>query len=150
MTRPTRRPIRQQYHVRAPPKKVFRALSDPERITRWLADRAEISPRKGGRFLLAWEGGPTHTGKLLEFVRGESITYGWTWPGLEEVGVTRFKIAVEPKGKGTLVKVTHSGLPMGKKWDDLYAGAIWGWTYFMMNLKSVVEHGHDLRSRHDG
>ena len=62
----------------------------------------------------------------------------------------RFKLEVEPKGKGTLVKVTHSKIPRGARWFDLYAGAVWGWTYFMMNLKSVLETGHDLRSKHDG
>jgi uncharacterized protein YndB with AHSA1/START domain len=150
MPRLRSRSVRNQYYIRAPPKKVFRALTDPKRITRWFADRAELSTRKGGRYLFAWKGGPTHTGKLVEFVRGETVTFAWQWPGLEDAGTTRFKLAVEPRGKGTIVRVTHSKIPGGKKWDDLYAGAIWGWTYFMMNLKSVLETGYDLRSRHDG
>lgn len=144
------RTIRQQYFIRASPKKVFKALSDPERLARWFADKAEVSGRKGGRYTLSWEDGPTHRGKLLEFRRGEKITFAWEWEGIEGVGVTRFGLAVEPKGKGTLLRLTHAGIPKGEKWHELYAGAVWGWTYFMMNLKSVLEHGHDLRSKHDG
>lgn len=144
------RTLRNQYFVRAPPKKVFRALTDPKRITRWFADHAEVSPRKGGRYTFGWQDGPTHEGKLIEFVRGKTVTFAWEWPGVEDTGTTRFKLEVEPKGKGTLVKVTHSKIPRGARWFDLYAGAVWGWTYFMMNLKSVLETGHDLRSKHDG
>jgi uncharacterized protein YndB with AHSA1/START domain len=150
MARRRTRTLRNQYFVRASPKKVFRAITEPKRLTRWLCDTAELSPRKGGRFSLGWTDGPTHQGKLLEFVRGRSVTFGWTWPGLDEVPVTRFKLSVEPKGKGTLLRVTHAGIPSGEKWTDLYAGAVWGWTYFAMNLKSVLETGEDLRSRFDG
>ncbi len=144
------RTVRNQYYVRAPPRKVFRAITDPKRITRWFADRAELSARKGGRYRFEWTDGPTHAGTLLEFVRGETVTFAWTWPGLEAAGTTRLKLAVAPKGRGTIVRLTHSRLPAGRKWDALFVGSVWGWTYFMMNLKSVLETGHDLRSRHDG
>jgi hypothetical protein len=48
-----------------------------------------------------------------------------------------------------VLKFTHSGIPRDEKWVELYGGAIRGWTYFGMNLKSVLEHGHDLRSDND-
>lgn len=142
--------VSNQYYVRASPKKVFKAITNPERITRWLADRAELSPRKGGRYTLGWKDGPTHTGKLLEFSRGKSITFAWSWEGFEAVGPTKFRLSITPQGKGTIVTVTHSGIPRDDRWLDLYVGAVWGWTYFLMNLKSVVEHGNDLRSKFDG
>ena len=144
------RTIRQQYFIRAAPKKVFKAISNPKGIKRWFADKAQLSLRKGGRYSFGWKDGPTHNGKILELVRGERMTLSWEYEGMEKVGVTRFGLAVEPKGKGTLLKVTHSRLPKGDEFEELYTGGVWGWTYFMMNLKSVVEHGHDLRSRHDG
>ncbi len=150
MGRPPSRSVRQQYYLRSSPKKVFKAITNPNRLTRWFCDVAEFSPRKGGRYAFSWKDGPTHTGKVLEFAKGRGWTLTWEWPGLTDAGVTRFRLHVEPKGKGTLLRVLHSGLPVGKRWDDLYAGAVWGWTYFAMNLKSVVEHGYDLRSKYDG
>jgi uncharacterized protein YndB with AHSA1/START domain len=144
------RTIDQQYYIHAPPKKVFRAITQPKWLKRWFCDAAELSLRKGGRFRVAWTNGPTHSGKLLEFTRGKSLTFGWSWEGFEDVGVTPFKLAVKRKGKGTLLTLTHRGFPKGERRIDLYAGAIWGWTYFAMNLKSVLESGTDLRTKYDG
>jgi uncharacterized protein YndB with AHSA1/START domain len=149
MPRTKSRNLNNQYFIDAPPKRVFKWISRPERLKQWLADYAEISPRKGGRFALGWTDGPRHTGKLLEFVKGKRVTFGWTWDGID-LPPTRFSLSVAAKGKGTLLTVEHKGIPTGAKWVELYAGAVWGWTYFAMNLKSVLESGHDLRSRWDG
>jgi hypothetical protein len=53
---------------------------------------------------------------------------------------------VEAKDGGTIVQFVPSGFQNGGPWVDLHDGAIRGWTYFLMNLKSVLEHGNDLRS----
>jgi uncharacterized protein YndB with AHSA1/START domain len=143
------RTIRVRVFVQASPKKVFKAISDPEILTRWFMDKATLSPRKSGRYSFTWEGGPTHTGKVLEFVRRDHLTITWQWPGQEDLGVTRLKLSVEPKKSGTVVKLTHSGFQRSGPWGDLYDGSIRGWTYFLMNLKSVVQNGRDLRSPYD-
>lgn len=85
----------------------------------------------------------------MEFVRGKRITLTWQWPGKEHLLTTKLKISVEPRKRGTVVKFTHSGFPTQERWIDLYAGAIQGWTYFLMNLKSVLDHRQDLRSPDD-
>ena len=144
------RTVEMPIFVRAPPTRVFAAISNPKLLTRWFMDRATLSPRTGGRYAFTWEGGPTHTGKVVEFVRGKSITFSWQRPGLERLGATKLKIALRRKAGGTVVTFTHTGFRRRGAWVELYDGAIRGWTYFMMNLKSVVETGHDLRSKHDG
>jgi uncharacterized protein YndB with AHSA1/START domain len=98
---------------------------------------------------MAWKDGPTHTGTITEFRPGELIAFAWAWPGVELQG-TVFALSVAAKDQGTLLTVEHRGFPQDPKWTDLYAGAEWGWTYFAMNLKSVLENGHDLRSSYDG
>jgi uncharacterized protein YndB with AHSA1/START domain len=143
------RTIRLQTYTRASPKKAFRAITEPEYLNRWLVDKAELSPRKGGRYSMGWNGGPTHTGRVLEFIRGNHITLTWQWPGMEDQLVTKLKLSVEPKKGGTIVKLTHSGFPKQERWVDLYGGAIQGWAYFLTNLKSVLDHRHDLRSKYD-
>lgn len=77
------------------------------------------------------------------------MTLSWDWEGVN-LHNTLFKLSVEQKGKGALFKVEHSGFPIDNKWIDLFAGAEWGWTYFAMNLKSVLETSRDLRSKYDG
>ncbi len=138
-----------RYFLRVAPEAVFRAISEPEGLTRWLCDAAEVAPAAGGRYSLSWTDGPTHVGTVLEFVPGRRVSLEWTWPS-EELNGTVFSMSVEPAPGGALLRVEHTGFPPGERWVDLYAGAEWGWTYFAMNLKSVLEHGHDLRSAHDG
>jgi uncharacterized protein YndB with AHSA1/START domain len=149
VTTETVRAMNHQYFIRAPPDVVFRAITDPQQLTRWLCDRAEFSPKKGGNYLMAWNGGPTHTGTIVDIRAGRRVALAWTWPGVELQG-TVLSFSVEAKDRGTLLTVEHSGFPRLEKWTELYGGAEWGWTYFAMNLKSVLEHGHDLRSEGDG
>jgi len=149
MTPSKTRTIRLQVFVHASPRKAFKAISEPKRLSRWLVDEATISLRKGGRYSFKWEGGPTHTGRVLEFVRGKSITLTWQWPGQEEFVTTRLKMSIEGKEDGAILKFTHTGFPKQERWLDLYTGSIQGWTYFLMNFKSVLDHRHDLRSKND-
>ena len=146
---PETRAVSHQYFVRASPAKLFDALTNPKVLVTWLADRAEFLPRKGGRYLLGWTDGPTHTGEILEYVPGKSVALAWEWPGVTLKG-TVFRLSVEPKDDGAMLVVEHTGFPKLEQWTDLYGGAEWGWTYFAVNLKSVLESGHDLRSRYDG
>lgn len=90
-----------------------------------------------------------HSGTILDFVAGKNITLSWEWEGVS-LHNTQFKLSVEAKANGALLKVEHSGFPIQDKWMDLYGGAEWGWTYFAMNLKSLLESGHDLRSKYIG
>jgi uncharacterized protein YndB with AHSA1/START domain len=149
MASDTLRTLDHQYYIHAKPSEVFRAITEPGQLTRWLCDHAELTPKKGGRFALGWKDGPTHTGTVLEFVPGERVDLTWTWPGIELEG-TVFSLSVEPKDEGTILHIQHTGFPRREEWTDLYGGAEWGWTYFAMNLKSVLENGHDLRSKIDG
>ncbi len=138
-----------QYFIRAKPDVVFRAITDPRLLTRWLCDRAEFSPKKGGKCLLAWNDGPTHVGTIVDIREGQRVALAWTWPEVELQG-TVLSFSVEAKHRGTVLSVEHSGFPRLEQWTELYGGAEWGWTYFALNLKSVLEKGHDLRSEFDG
>jgi uncharacterized protein YndB with AHSA1/START domain len=149
MTRSRTRTIRLQVFARASPKKMFEWITDPKLLSRWLVDSATIVPKKGGTYQLGWNEGPMHSGTVLDIVEGKHITLTWQWPGIEDQLVTRLKISVQRESNGTVVKFEHSGFPTEEKWTELYAGAIQGWEYFLMNLKIAVATGTDLRSPHD-
>lgn len=149
MARHRTRTIRLQAFLHTSPSKAFRAITEPRLLSGWMLDAATLSPRKGGRYSFTWEGGPTHTGTVLDFVRGKRIAVTWQWPGKEDRLVTKLRLSVEAKEGGTVLKLRHTGFPTGEEWIELYGGAIQGWTYFLMNLKSVVDHGFDLRSNLD-
>ncbi|HTP55328.1 MAG TPA: SRPBCC domain-containing protein [Thermoplasmata archaeon] len=149
MSPKTDRAVDHRYFLRATPAAVFQAISDGPSLRRWLCDRAEIDPRKGGKYTLGWNDGPTHRGTILEFVPGQRISFVWRWPGVALAG-TVLSHSIEARDDGTILHVRHSGFPRLARWTELYGGAEWGWTYFAMNLKSVLESGRDLRSPHDG
>ena len=149
MASDTERVVDHHYLIRSDTSTVFRALTEPEWLTRWLCDAAEIHPRKGGTYRLGWKDGPTHTGTVVEYDPGNLIALTWRWPGVDLDG-TVLSFGVQPREVGALLHVRHAGFPREELWTDLYAGAEWGWTYFAMNLKSVLETGHDLRSVLDG
>ncbi len=60
--------------------------------------------------------------------------------------MTKLRLSVEPRAGGTVQTFVHSGFHRRGKWADLYEGAIHGWSYLMMSLKSALDHGHDLCS----
>ncbi len=127
---------------------MFRALTEPAWLVRWLSDRAELDARTGGRYRLAWRDGPEHEGTVLECVPPRRLTLAWSWPGVALAG-TRLRLTLDGAPGGTLLTVEHTGFPRGERWTDLYGATEWGWTYFFLNLRSVLELGHDLRSSRD-
>jgi uncharacterized protein YndB with AHSA1/START domain len=118
MARVRYRTIRLQVFVHASLTKVFKAITEPKLLSRWLLDSATLSPHKGARYSFTWDGGPTHTGEVLEFVRRRRISLTWQWPGSEKLVATKLRLSAEPKGRGTVVKFTHSGFPKDERWID--------------------------------
>jgi uncharacterized protein YndB with AHSA1/START domain len=143
------RSVDHQYFIHAAPDAVFRAITDPKWLVRWLCDVAELAPKKGGAYRLGWTDGPTHTGTVVDYQEGQRVALAWSWPGVTLTG-TVLALSVEPKEDGAIFAIKHTGFPRTEVWTDLYGGAEWGWTYFALNLKSVLEKGHDLRAKYDG
>jgi hypothetical protein len=117
---------------------------------RWLADRGKVDLRKGGTYRLGWSGGATRIGTLALFAPDQRVNFAWTWPGVLDAGTTRLRLEVERSGDGMLLRLSHPDLPAGADRIEPYAGAVWGWTYAMMNLKADIEHRIDRRSNLDG
>lgn len=146
---PKTRSVRRAFYIRASPRKVFEAITKPGPLAKWFCESAEISLRTGGSYRFIIAGGWEHSGTIARLVPGKSITFRWAWNGVPLRG-TRFRLEVEPSPGGSLLTVVHSGFPRTEEWVDLYGITEWGWTYYAMNLKSVLETGHDLRSPKDG
>ncbi|GAA4632466.1 hypothetical protein GCM10023196_066030 [Actinoallomurus vinaceus] len=99
-------------HIKAPPEVVFPYFTDPQLITAWLGDRAELDPQPGGVFSL-------DMGQSL--VRGAYITldpphravFTWGVPSDNALppGGSTVEVVLTPDGDDTLVVLTHRGLP---------------------------------------
>ncbi|HYA57685.1 MAG TPA: SRPBCC domain-containing protein [Thermoplasmata archaeon] len=140
-------PIEQTYFYAVSPSRVFAALTEPAQLTKWFAHKAVVAPEKGGAYRLSWRGGYTMRGKVRAFDPPKKLHVDWVdrFAG-KKTFVTQARFTLERKGRGTILSLTHRGFKSGKQWVALYGGIQSGWAYYLTNLRSVLEHGVDLRT----
>jgi len=143
-------PVEQTFYYAAPPAEVFAALTEPKELTKWFLEKAAITLRKGGAFKFTWLGGFSMKGKVKSVASPKQLVLNWVDrlpDGKLYETVAQFDL--QKKGKGTLLTVTHRGFKKGRKWIGLYGAVQSGWAYYLTNLRSLLEHGVDLRSGQD-
>ena len=140
------RTIAQQYEITAPPRDVFRALSEPVELTKWMLAGATLSLRAGAPYWFEWAWGYRGEGRVLRVVRDRSLTISWPHgPSRRPLGTTQVRFGVRKVRGGTLLTLRHTGFGAGPNWVEPYARSSSGWAYYLTNLKSVLESGQDLR-----
>ncbi|MDE2603447.1 MAG: SRPBCC domain-containing protein, partial [Bradyrhizobium sp.] len=126
----------------APRATVFAYLTDPDKILSWMGSNAETEPQPGGLYLVKGIGasGGTARGEFREVVPVHRLAYTFGWDGGEEVppGSSLIEIDLFEQDGGTLLRMTHSGLP-----NEAQAAAhAKGWTHYLGRL-TVVSAGRD-------
>lgn len=138
--------VEQTFYYAVPPAEVFAALSEPKGLRRWFLEDAVLQPKRGTSFRFTWRGGYTMKGKVLRARAGRSLELAWVDKFGGKVFKTAARFDLARKGSGTVLQLTHRGFKSGKKWTALYGAVGAGWAYYLTNLRSVLEHGVDLRS----
>ncbi len=129
--------IERTFRLEASPKEVFEALTDSRILVKWWPVKARVDAAKGGRFSMVFQNGFVWDGNLLDFEVNKSVTFSWI------AGTASFEL--KRKGKGTSLKLHNAGIDSVER----LASASSGWSYYLTNLKSVLDHGTDLRSDGD-
>jgi uncharacterized protein YndB with AHSA1/START domain len=138
--------IEQCYYFKAPPKKVFRAMSDPKILVKWFLSKAKVDQNEGGTYSFDWIGGYHMTGTVKRFTRNKAISYSWHDKiSSGELVETAASFQVTKKGRGTLLKLVHSGFTD----PEHFAECSSRWAYYLTNMKSVLDWGTDVRSKYD-
>lgn len=86
------------------------------------------------------------TGKVQKFEMNKTVSF--SWHDKLESGAkanTTASFEVSKKRNGTLLKLHHTGF----KDSEHFAECSSRWAYYLTNLKSVLDHGTDLRSEYD-
>ncbi len=127
--------VRRETHIAAPPATVFAFLTDPEKILSWMGAEAETQPHAGGLYLVKGVGGRharTARGAFREVVPVHRLAYSFGWEGDEEVppGSGLVEIDLIDRAGGTLLRMTHSGLPDAAQ----CAGHDRGWAHYLGRL----------------
>ena len=121
--------------IDAAPEIVFDFLVDAEKLVRWMGVEADIDPTPGGLFRLDVTGGDIAVGEYLEVDRPNRVVFTWGWEGSADVppGSSTVAFTLMPDGDGTVVQLSHAGLPGGQ--SDEHRG---GWGYFVPRLAAVA------------
>ena len=107
--------------IKAPPAKVYAALTDPTLMLRWWGPdagptiHAEADVRPGGRFSIVFRllNGDEHkpTGVYREVVPNKKLVFTWEWPEMpERESLVTFLLA-PIDGWGTELTLIHEQLP---------------------------------------
>jgi uncharacterized protein YndB with AHSA1/START domain len=89
----------------APPEEVWRWLTDPELLSRWLGADAEVDVRPGGDLRIRDESGAERTGWVEEAEKPHRLAFWWREPGED---ATRVEVELERTEEGTLLRVVET------------------------------------------
>jgi uncharacterized protein YndB with AHSA1/START domain len=105
--------VRRETHIAAPPATVFAFLTDPEKILRWMGTEATTEVHPGGLYLVKGVGGGRARGVFREVVPVHRLAYSFGWEGDDVVppGSSLIEIDLIDQDGGTLLRMTHTGLP---------------------------------------
>ena len=105
--------VRRETYIAAPPATVFAFLTDPEKILRWMGSEAITEVQPGGLYLVKGVRDNVARGAFREVVPVHRLAYSFGWEGSEAVppGSSLVEIDLIDRDGGTLLRMTHSGLP---------------------------------------
>ncbi|QIG46741.1 SRPBCC domain-containing protein [Nordella sp. HKS 07] len=132
--------VRREVQINAPPATVFAFLTDAEKLLRWMGTEATVEPENGGLYLLNVAGKHVARGKFTEVIPVHRLAYSFGWDGSPKVppGSSLIEIDLLEEKGGTLLRLTHSGLPD----TEQCAEHAKGWRHYLERL-AVVAGGGD-------
>jgi uncharacterized protein YndB with AHSA1/START domain len=140
--------VRREVQIAAPPSTVFAFLTDPQKILRWIGTEATVEPHPGGLYLVNVGGMDTARGRFTEVVPVHRLAYSFGWDGREKTppGSGLIEIDLIDRDGGTLLRLTHSGLPD----EEACASHEKGWAHYLGRLAVAAgggDPGPDSRGR---
>lgn len=140
--------------MRHPAQTIYEAWAVPSRIESWFLRSAEYvgfdgkskgrdrGVEAGDGYLWRWHGyldDVSETGQVVEANGSDTFAFTFTQDCLVTVMIK------EEKGE-TVVELVQSSIPEDPN-RNIYVDCSYGWTFYLANLKSVLEGGIDLRNK---
>ena len=129
--------VQRETHIPAPPAAVFALLTDPEKILRWMGTEAQVEPQPGGLYLVNVTRARFARGSFREVVPVHRLAYSFGRADGSEVvppGSSLVEIDLIEQPDGTLLRLTHSGLPNAEQ----CARHAEGWAHYLGRLAEVA------------
>lgn len=130
--------VNSEIRIDAAPESIFPFLTDPQKIVRWKGVDATVEASPGGAYRVNVTGEKHAVGEYVEVDAPHRVVFTWGWEGDEQLppGSSTVTIELIPDGEGTIVRLTHSGLPEGAD-----AAQLQGWEHFLPRLAIVASGG---------
>ena len=134
--------VRREMHIAAPPATVFAFLTDPEKIVSWMGAEATTEAYPGGLYLIKGvrDRANVARGTFREVIPVHRLAYSFGWDGRDEVppGSSLIEIDLVDQDNGTLLRMTHSGLPN----EAQCASHDKGWAHYLARLAIAAAGGN--------
>lgn len=138
--------LRREVEIAAPQATVFAFLTNPERILRWMGTEATVEPHLDGIYLVNVSGKDIAQGRFTEVIPVHRLAYSFGWQGRDNMppGSSLIEIDLIEREGGTLLRMTHSGLPDA----EACAAHEKGWTHYLGRLAVAAAGGDPGRDPH--
>jgi uncharacterized protein YndB with AHSA1/START domain len=122
------------------PSALFRYWVEPDLLTKWWCQQAEIAPKLGGSYHLSWNSMNWHLrGRYTAFEPGQWLAFTWKWDHEPDLPTREVDVLFDsaPDG-GTILTVTH-----GRYTDSAVDQAdrqshFDGWMHFLTQLHGLA------------
>jgi hypothetical protein len=132
---------------------IYHAWATKEGLEKWFLRQADFfssdgklksNPLKGDHYHWLWHGHPDSVFEKRKVLDAN----GKDFFQFEFSGGCIVSIRLNEKMNQTIVELTQENIPADENPEThLYIQCQTGWTFYMTNLKSVYEHGFDLRNQ---
>jgi uncharacterized protein YndB with AHSA1/START domain len=140
--------IEREVLIEAPVEVVWSIVTEPEHVSGWLSDSAEIDLRPGGEMVLRFDRVGTAHGVVERVDPPNSFAFRWVTPepdrdlSAHEGSFTLVEFLLREEGDGTLLRVTESGfasLPGAEQENAALAERhLGGWGTFLDRLAGYL------------
>ncbi len=139
-------PILIQVTVPLPVPMIFQAFLDPGQLSGWLASRAEVSPKVGGVYELAFDGETPFVsrGTILTLTPDVDVGFSWFAPPPfaklmnEPFPKTHVYVRLQESPEGVDVTLEHIGWGSGEAWEEARSWHFHLWDERLSRLKDFL------------
>lgn len=139
-------PILIQVTVPLPLAMIHGAFTEPDRLTRWMCDRARVELRLGGAYELSWDAPEPFTsrGTITALTPEHDIGFDWQAPPPFDALMNRpalkttVYVRLQESPEGIDVTLEHRGWGRGPAWEEARSWHFLLWDERLHRLKDFL------------